>query len=139
MGFGRLSDLVAGFACFIFVSFLVGVFLFVLSNRWNCPTINHKLAAGDGGKRFRISLITFVVPSAVETSAWIKWLSVFSAGTERAVMMTIAPPCWKRSAIALPAPLVPPVTKTRLPLNSFMSNELPDDEMFIGGFVITVN
>ena len=53
--------------------------------------------------------------------------------------MTVAPPRWKRSAIALPAPLVPPVTKTRLPLNSFASNELPDDEMFIGGFLITVN
>src|SRR6266446_6369406 len=77
-------------------------------------------------KRFRISLITFVVPSAVETSAWIKWLSVFSAGAERAVMMTIAPPCWKRAAIALPAPFVPPVTKARLPANSFASREMLD-------------
>src|SRR5882724_11293224 len=33
-------------------------------------------------------------------------------------MMRVAPLCWKRSAIALPAPFVPPVTRTRLPLNS---------------------
>ncbi len=33
--------------------FLVGVFLFVLSNRWNCPAINHKFAAGDGGSSVR--------------------------------------------------------------------------------------
>src|SRR5258706_10678672 len=69
-----------------------------------------------------MSLITFVVPSAVETSAWIKWLSVSSVGADHAVMMTVAPPRWKRSAIALPAPFVRPVTKTRLPLNSFASN-----------------
>jgi hypothetical protein len=49
------------------------------------------------------------------------------------------PPHWKRSAIALPAPLVPPVTKTRLPVNSFASNELPDDEVFISYFMMTVN
>src|SRR6059036_3429280 len=47
-----------------------------------------------------------------------KLLSVSSVGADRAVMMTVAPPCWKRSAIALPAPFVPPVTRTRLPLNS---------------------
>jgi hypothetical protein len=36
-------------------------------------------------------------------------------------MITVAPPRWKRSAIALPAPFVPPVTKTRLPVNSLVS------------------
>src|SRR5689334_15112629 len=41
-------------------------------------------------------------------------------------MMTVAPPRWKRSAIALPAPFVPPVTKTRLPANSFASLEKLD-------------
>src|SRR2546428_8613870 len=50
MGFGRSSDFVA---CFIFVSFLVGVFFSALSNRWNCPTINHEFAAGDGGGSVR--------------------------------------------------------------------------------------
>src|SRR5439155_6378104 len=30
-----------------------GCVLFVLSNRWNCPTVNHKLAAGDGGSSVR--------------------------------------------------------------------------------------
>src|SRR3954447_14197629 len=83
--------------------------------------------------------MTLVVPSAVETSAWMKWLSFFSTGTERAVMMTVAPPCWKRAAIAFPAPFVPPVTKTRLPMNSFASKELLYDEVFISGFVISVN
>src|SRR2546425_8432665 len=50
MGFGRWSDLVA---CFIFVSFIVSAFFSALSNRWNCPAINHKLAAGDGGSSVR--------------------------------------------------------------------------------------
>src|SRR6266404_1990374 len=68
-----------------------------------------------------------------------KWLSSFSTGAERAVMMTVPPPCWKRAAIALPAPFVPPVTKTRLPMNSFASKELLYDEVFISGFVISVN
>src|SRR5712671_3485153 len=90
-------------------------------------------------KRFRISLITIVVPSEVETSAWMKWLSVFSVGAERAVMMTVAPPCWKRAAIALPAPFVPPVTKARLPMNSFASKELLYEEVLMSGFVISVN
>src|SRR6266581_5041386 len=50
MGFGRLSEFVA---CFIFVSFLVGVLFSALLNRWNCPAINYKLAAGDGGSSVR--------------------------------------------------------------------------------------
>src|SRR5258708_17356119 len=54
-------------------------------------------------------------------------------------MMRVAPPRWKRSAIALPAPFVPPVTKTRLPMNSFASKELLYDEVFMSGFVISVN
>src|SRR6266516_2257887 len=69
MGFGRLSDLVAGF---IFVSFLVGVFLFVLSNRWNCPTINQKLAAGDGGTQPQAS----VCGSASTPADCFHWFSV---------------------------------------------------------------
>src|SRR5258707_15477591 len=55
-----------------------------------------------------------------------KLLSFLSVGADRAVMMTVAPPRWKRSAIALPAPFVPPVTKTRLPANSFASVEMLD-------------
>ena len=50
----------------------------------------------------------------------LKWLLLFSSGAERAVMITVAPPCRKRSATGLPAPFVPPVTKMRLPLNSPM-------------------
>src|SRR6266481_8522507 len=50
----------------------------------------------------------------------------FSSGADRAVVMTVAPPRWKRSAIALPAPFVPPVTKTRLPANAFASIEMLD-------------
>src|SRR5258708_39115132 len=60
-----------------------------------------------------------------------KLLSVFSVGAERAVMITVAPPCWKRSAIALPAPFVPPVTKTRLPANSFASRGVFDDVVIL--------
>src|ERR1700757_643878 len=33
-------------------------------------------------------------------------------------MTTVAPPCRNRLAMALPAPFVPPVTRTRLPANS---------------------
>src|SRR5262245_48292596 len=62
----------------------------------------------------------FEVPAAVDTSAWIKWAGVFSVGADRAVMATVAPPCKNRSAIALPAPLVPPVTRTRFPENSLV-------------------
>src|SRR5207247_5995754 len=35
------------------MSFLVGAFFSALSNRWNCPAINHKFAAGDGGSSVR--------------------------------------------------------------------------------------
>src|SRR6266576_5872517 len=49
-------------------------------------------------------------------------------------MITVAPPCWKRSAIALPAPFVPPVISTRLPLNSFGSAMLFDDVVIAGWF-----
>src|SRR5258705_13116968 len=45
-------------------------------------------------------------------------------------MMTVAPPRWKRSAIALPTPFVPPVTRTRLSVNSF-AREL---DVFISRF-----
>src|SRR6266852_3107810 len=45
--------------------------------------------------------------------------------------MTVAPPRWKRSAIALPAPFVPPVTRTRLPLNSSGSNGMLDVAIFL--------
>src|SRR5207245_2071916 len=44
-------------AIFLLVSyscpFSLVYFLSALSNRWNCPTINHKLAAVDGGSSVR--------------------------------------------------------------------------------------
>ena len=43
MGFGRLSDFVAGFACFIFVSFLVGVVLFSQTVGIVPPSITNSL------------------------------------------------------------------------------------------------
>src|SRR5439155_17261201 len=67
------------------------------------------------------SLIALVVPSAVEASGCINGVSVFAVGAERAVMLTVAPTRWKRSAIALPTPFVPTVTRIRLPVNSFAS------------------
>jgi hypothetical protein len=36
-------------------------------------------------------------------------------------------------AMAAPIPLLPPVTRIRLPVNSFASNELPDDDALIAG------
>src|SRR5579862_258595 len=62
--------------------------------------------------------MTRVVPSEVERSACMKLAAVFSVGPDRAVMTTVAPPCRNRLAMALPAPFVPPVTRTRLPPNS---------------------
>src|SRR5215472_16374862 len=50
-----------------------------------------------------------------------KCAAVFLAGADLAVLATVAPPCRYRSAMALPAPFVPPVTRTRLPENSFVS------------------
>jgi hypothetical protein len=41
-----------------------------------------------------------------------------AAGSERAVVATEAPLNSKRRTIAAPIPFVPPVTRTRLPLNS---------------------
>ena len=40
----------------------------------------------------------------------------------RAVVMTLAPPSRSRLTTALPIPAVPPVTRTRFPLNSFAIN-----------------
>jgi hypothetical protein len=45
----------------------------------------------------------------------------------RAVVITVAPARLRRFTIASPMPLVPPVTRTRLPVNSFASNGMSDD------------
>src|SRR5258705_3478149 len=47
-----------------------------------------------------------------------------SAGAERAVVTTVAPELLRRSAIASPMPLAPPVTRARLPLNSVAGESL---------------
>src|SRR5258705_12339664 len=44
-----LFALLVSYSC----PFLWMCVLFVLSNRWNCPTINHKFATGDGGSFVR--------------------------------------------------------------------------------------
>ena len=75
-------------------------------------------------KRERVSLITFVQPSAVLISAWtnINSVSLLLVGIFRAVVMTFAPPRKSRLTMALPIPWVPPVTRTRLPRNSSAIN-----------------
>ena len=77
-------------------------------------------------KREVTSLTIFVHPAAVLRSAWINtgsrslWRSPLVG--LRAVVITLAPPSRSRIATALPIPAVPPVTRTRFPLNSFAIN-----------------
>ena len=51
-----------------------------------------------------------------------KILVVDDSPTDLAVMTTVAPPRRNRSAMAFPAPFVPPVTNARLPLNSSVAD-----------------
>src|ERR1700730_13939055 len=80
-------------------------------------------------KRSRTPLITLSVPWRVDKSAAMKCSGPWS-GFERAVTMIVAPLRRKRSAMAFPAPCVPPVTRTRLPENSFGSH-LKSVDVFI--------
>jgi len=57
--------------------------------------------------------------SRVLTSAWMNSFTDRRSGSgERAVVATIAPAAERRRTIASPMPLVPPVTRARLPANS---------------------
>src|SRR5258708_9198326 len=80
-------------------------------------------------KRSITSRITCSVPRGVDKSDAMKCFGSRS-GFERAVTMIVAPLRRKRSAIAFPAPCVPPVTRTRLPENSFGS-QLKSVDVFI--------
>src|SRR5258708_34643773 len=61
----------------------------------------------------------FETPRAVPISVFIKRAESWPlAASDRAVVATEAPLNAKRRAIASPIPFVPPVTRTRLPLNS---------------------
>ncbi|MCY1232529.1 hypothetical protein D9M72_450260 [compost metagenome] len=69
----------------------------------------------------KTSSTTFCVPSGLLKSAEIKCrLSFAVSGAFLAVMITVAPACSSRFAIAFPAPFVPPVTKAILPDNSLL-------------------
>src|SRR5882724_3055924 len=62
---------------------------------------------------------TFLAPSAVPMSDCTNKDGFCPSGNgERAVVATDAPPNRKLRTFASPSPLVPPVTRTRLPLNS---------------------
>src|SRR5712664_3622448 len=64
-------------------------------------------------------LITSCTPAAVPISVCTKRATACPSGSgERAVVATEAPLRVKRRTIACPIPFVPPVTRTRLPLNS---------------------
>ncbi|MNY51261.1 hypothetical protein D3C86_1868350 [compost metagenome] len=67
------------------------------------------------------SVTTFAVPWGLLRSAEIKYsLSLGSSGLFLAVMITCAPAASSLSAIAFPAPLVPPVTVAILPDSSLL-------------------
>src|ERR1700686_1172312 len=64
-------------------------------------------------------LTTSCTPAAVPISVCTNRATVRPSGSgERAVVATEAPLRVKRRTIACPMPFVPPVTRTRLPLNS---------------------
>src|SRR5260370_5832609 len=64
-------------------------------------------------------LITSCTPAVVPISVCTKRATAWPSGSgERAVVATEAPHRVKRRTIACPIPFVPPVTRTRLPLNS---------------------
>src|SRR5258705_1872960 len=70
---------------------------------------------------------TFLTPSDVLRSAWTNSAGACPSGSlERAVVATFAPPAARRRAMASPIPCVPPVTRTRLPVNSVGSSEKRD-------------
>ncbi|MNY01016.1 hypothetical protein D3C86_1335290 [compost metagenome] len=67
----------------------------------------------------KTSFATLSVPSALLKSAATKYSFSFRvSGTFLAVTTTIAPAFKSRSAMALPVPFVPPVTRATLPCNS---------------------
>src|SRR6185503_1320619 len=72
----------------------------------------------------RLSVTTLTIrsiPSAVLISAWTKPSCEVPVCTDRPVVITWPPPAVSRSTMAAPIPRVPPVTKMRLPWNSFSS------------------
>src|SRR5262252_9772251 len=76
-------------------------------------------------RRSRTWRMTFSTPSAVLMSAATNssgWGRL--GGADRAVVTTVAPECLSRWTIASPMPLVPPVTRARLPLNSVSEEPL---------------
>src|SRR5262245_36257488 len=54
-------------------------------------------------------------------SAWMNCSGLPPVGMVRAVVSTLPPPRIKRLKMASPIPLVPPVTRIRLPVNSLAS------------------
>src|SRR5262249_49550915 len=66
----------------------------------------------------RVALMTWSTPARVLMSAWMKRSDEQPAGRDRAVVRTVAPPKARRFTTAAPIPLVPPVTRARLPANS---------------------
>jgi len=60
------------------------------------------------------------------------------SGIERAVVMTVAPVCLSRVAIASPMPFVPPVTKTLLPSSSVESIRMSVSVFMLNVFVVVL-
>src|SRR3954464_14912698 len=80
-------------------------------------------------RRSSVILITWSDPARVLPSDWMNCSGLAPAGVVLAVASTVAPPRSRRFTMASPIPLVPPVTRTRLPLNSCGSQGMLGDLM----------
>src|SRR4029077_15778555 len=78
-----------------------------------------------------VASMTQSAPAGVLTSAWMKWSDLPPIGPDRAVVSTTAPAEASRLTTAAPIPLVPPVTRTRLPANSAVSGVCKVAELFM--------
>src|SRR6266404_937721 len=83
-------------------------------------------------RRSITSLTTFSTPPVVLRSASTNRTAFGKfAVADRAVVITFPPARLRRFTIASPIPLVPPVTRARLPVNSFASNGMSDDVLML--------
>ncbi len=78
----------------------------------------------DAAKALKGGLGQGCCPSDVFRSARTNSTLSTDSGVPRAEVITRAPPARKRSTVARPAPLVPPLTSTRFPANSVGSTLL---------------
>src|SRR5882762_4327844 len=89
--------------------------------RWTAHAVHQDIDAAPALKKLIHDLLHAPSCSNVRLDKQ-RWL-LASGSRERAVVATEAPPIVNLRTMASPKPLVPPVTSTRLPWNSFRSTE----------------